>query len=335
MNLNINSWKEFKIKDIFRLEPTKGVDSTELLEGDDINYIGAKHDNNGLMMRCQLEGFESWVSKGNCIVFIQLGAGSAGYVNYIPDDFIGMSGKTICGYVDGIMNPQIGLFLTTILCKERPKYSFGRSWTGDRLRETIIKLPTDLSGNPDWKFMEQYIKSLNHKPLTTKNGGGYESPTLGTTDWKEYKLTDIFPRIEQGKAHDNLLDDGDEMVYIGAKKDDNGVMRHCANNTKLSHDGNCIVFICNGQGSVGYSLYLDRPFIATTDVKIGYGPNINKYTGLFLVTVLDRERGKYSFGRKWGPHIKNTILRLPTKNSQPDWDFMENYIKRLPYGDRI
>ena len=172
MNLNINSWKEFKIKDIFRLEPTKGVDSTELLEGDDINYIGAKHDNNGLMMRCQLESFESWVSKGNCIVFIQLGAGSAGYVNYIPDDFIGMSGKTICGYVDGIMNPQIGLFLTTILCKERPKYSFGRSWTGDRLRETIIKLPTDLSGNPDWKFMEQYIKSLNHKPLTTKNWGG-------------------------------------------------------------------------------------------------------------------------------------------------------------------
>lgn len=82
-----------------------------------------------------------------------------------------MSGKTIWGYVDGIMNPQIGLFLTTILCKERPKYFFGRSWTGDRLRETIIKLPTDLSGNPDWKFMEQYIKSLNHKPLTTKNGG--------------------------------------------------------------------------------------------------------------------------------------------------------------------
>lgn len=179
MNLDLSNWKEFKIKDIFRLEPTKGVDSTELLEGDDINYIGAKHDNNGFMMRCQVEGFESWASKGNCIVFIQLGAGSAGYVNYIPNDFIGMSGKTICGYIDGVMNPQIGLFLTTILCKERPKYSFGRSWTGDRLRETIIKLPVDSKGNPDWKFMEEYIKSLNYKPITTKNRGGTNQLLLG------------------------------------------------------------------------------------------------------------------------------------------------------------
>lgn len=172
MNLNVENWKEFKIKDIFRLEPTKGLDSTELLEGNDINYIGAKHEDNGLMMRCQLEGFESWASKGNCIVFIQLGAGSAGYVNYIPDDFIGMNGKTLCGYIDGIMDPKIGLFLETILCKERPKYSFGRSWTGDRLKETTIKLPVDSQGCPDWKFMEDYITSINHKPITTKNRGG-------------------------------------------------------------------------------------------------------------------------------------------------------------------
>ena len=93
-------------------------------------------------------------------------------MNYIPSDFIGMSGKTMCGYIDGIMTPEIGLFLETILCKERPKYSFGRSWTGDRLKETIIKLPVDEKGNPDWAFMKQYIKSLNHKPITTQNAGG-------------------------------------------------------------------------------------------------------------------------------------------------------------------
>lgn len=47
-----------------------------------------------------------------------------------------------------------------------------------------------------------------------------------------------------------------------------------------------------------------------------------------------------TYGRKWRPErmIKSTI-RLPAKLKDdkyvPDWDYMENYIKSLPYGDRI
>lgn len=177
MELNVQEWKEFKVRHIFRIEPTKGIVSDDLIEGSDIPYIGAKHDTNGYMMMCQKKGYEDWISKGNCIVFIQLGAGSAGYVNYLPKDFIGMNGKTSCGYIDNIMNPYIGLFLETILCQERPKYSFGRSWTGDRLKETSIALPiqrdscgkpiidknktySDEGYIPDWQFMEDYINSL-------------------------------------------------------------------------------------------------------------------------------------------------------------------------------
>ncbi len=177
INLKIEDWKEFKVDKLFRIEPTKGKVSDDLIEGFDVPYIGAKHDLNGLMMSCQKEGFEDWVSLGNCIVFIQLGAGSAGYANYIESDFIGMSGKTSCGYIDGVMNKYIGLFLATILCLERPKYSFGRSWTGERLNETMINLPIKHNDDgtpyvdkthqysengyvPDWEFMENYIKSL-------------------------------------------------------------------------------------------------------------------------------------------------------------------------------
>ena len=175
--LNIDDWKEFVVEKLFRIEPTKGIVSDELIEGSDTSYIGAKHSMNGWMMSCQKEGFEDWISPGNCIIFIQLGAGSAGYANYMEDEFIGMNGKTSCGYIDGVMNKYIGLFITTILCLERPKYSFGRSWTGDRLTKTKIHLPiqrktdgtpfidkthkySDDGYVPDWAFMENYIKSL-------------------------------------------------------------------------------------------------------------------------------------------------------------------------------
>lgn len=158
-DLNVQSWGEFRVGDLFRLEPTKGIVTDDLIAGNDIPYMAAKHEENGIDMMCQRNGFEDWVSKGNCIVFINIGAGSAGYTNYIKEDFIGMSGKTTCGYNDNL-NEYNGLFISTVLCQERPKYSFGRSWTGDRLKDTVIKLPVAFDGEPDWQFMEDYIKSL-------------------------------------------------------------------------------------------------------------------------------------------------------------------------------
>ncbi|MFA7074998.1 MAG: hypothetical protein WC234_07440, partial [Endomicrobiaceae bacterium] len=81
-----------------------------------------------------------------------------------PIDFIGMSGKTSCGYSKHL-NAYTGAYLTTILDFERPRYSFGRSWTGERLLNTKIKLPIDKKGNPDWQFMEDYIKLLPYGNL--------------------------------------------------------------------------------------------------------------------------------------------------------------------------
>lgn len=159
MELNTDEWKWFYIRDLFRLEATKGTTTDELVEGREIPYIAAKHTENGCEMMCSRAGNEQFISQGNCIVFICLGAGSAGYALYQGKDFIGMSGKTMCGYNENL-NPHIGLFLASVLSKERPKYSFGRSWTGDRLKNTRIKLPVTPAGDPDWQFMEDYIKSL-------------------------------------------------------------------------------------------------------------------------------------------------------------------------------
>ncbi|RLA06711.1 MAG: SAM-dependent DNA methyltransferase [Gammaproteobacteria bacterium] len=159
-NLDYKKWSCFKIKDLFAdIEPTKGTTTNELMQGNEIPYIGAKKNNNGLEMMCSKEDNEQFISQGNCIVFIQLGAGSAGYTTYQENKFIGMSGKTSCGY-NNKLNKYNALFLVAILDQERPKFSFGRSWTGNRLTSTKIKLPVDNQGNPDWQFMEDYIKSL-------------------------------------------------------------------------------------------------------------------------------------------------------------------------------
>lgn len=58
------------------------------------------------------------------------------------------------------MNVYIGLFLVSLIKLERYRFNYGRKWHKDRMNKSKIKLPIDTNGNPDWQFMEDYIKSL-------------------------------------------------------------------------------------------------------------------------------------------------------------------------------
>ena len=159
--LNVKLWKWFTVEELFG-EPvsTLGTTTSDMNAGDDIAYVAAKKEENGVNGRFALLGNESFVSDGNCVVFVQIGEGSAGFSTYQPFRFIGMKGKTSCGYNHTYLNPYTGNFLVTILDRERPRYCFGRSWTGKRLKNTRIRLPSTRDGKPDWEWMESYIKGL-------------------------------------------------------------------------------------------------------------------------------------------------------------------------------
>ncbi len=95
--------------------------------------------------------------------------------------------------------------------------------------------------------------------------------------------------------------------------------------------GNCIAFIRNGEGSMGYSVYKAEDFIATSDMTLGYNENLNKYIGTFITTVADRIRGKYNFGyKRSATRLAKEVLTLPVdENGNPYWEYMENYMRRI------
>lgn len=167
IRLDVDTWKEFYVDNkthpengLFTLDIPKGTTTDMLTEGNSIPYVAAKRDINGLRSMVDKVENEEYISDGNCIAFVALGAGSAGYATYQSKEFIGMNGKISLGYNENL-NPYVGIFIATLLDLERPKYSFGRSWTGAKLKDTMIKLPVNEDdGTPDWDLMEEYIKSL-------------------------------------------------------------------------------------------------------------------------------------------------------------------------------
>lgn len=124
-------------------------------------------------------------------------------------------------------------------------------------------------------------------------------------------------------------------------------MLQCSNNGVANyigqipiHDGNTISLSYNG--SVGQAFYQPDAYWATDDVNALYFKKsnhheFNQYIGLFIATLLKQEQYRFSYGRKWVlSEMEDTVLKLPqTSSGKPDWDWMENYIKSLPYSDRI
>ncbi len=329
MNLNISSWGNFKISELFPVLQNGKANQGMLSDGYDCFYVGAKKDDNGVMLHCAYDS--ALIQKGNCIIFICNGQGSVGYANYMDVDFIG-STDIVAGY-NKMLNQYNGLFIATVLCQERPKYSFGRKWK-THLKDTVIKLPQTIEGFPDWDFMEKYIKSLSHKPLTTQNC--HPQHPLNIDSWQEFCLGDIF-EIKKGKRL--TTDDQTEgnTPYIGAIDSNNGVANYIGQ--EAIHEGNTISI--NYNGSVGEAFYQPKPFWATDDVNVLYfkeenGYTFNKYIALFICAVLKQEKYRYSYGRKWVlENMRSTIIKLPAHQGKPDFNFMENYMKSLPYGDRI
>lgn len=144
-------------------------------------------------------------------------------------------------------------------------------------------------------------------------------------------LRDVFPILVPGKSkglnHLSVYDKG--ISYLGATNLNNGVLDFVSPVEKQVQKGNCIAFIRNGEGSMGYAVYKAEDFIATSDMTLGYNPHLNRYTGTFITTVADRIRGKYNFGYKRNAaRLAKEILTLPVDDdNEIDWDYMENYMK--------
>ncbi|MBD8946479.1 MAG: hypothetical protein EGR97_04080 [Clostridiales bacterium] len=335
MNLNVESWKEFRLGDLFsemyKAEAhVKGeLECYDVPSDNTIRFISRTEMNNGCdcyVLNNDLSGIE----EGNAIAI----GDTTATCFYQGEDFVCGDHMVICR-ADWI-NLHTALFIISILKQEKYKYSYGRAFKMELISNTMLKLPATTDNTPDWGYMEQYIKSLNHKPLATANQGGYRSHTLGVETWKDFCLGDYFD-IKKGKRLTSDDQTEGSTPYIGAIDSNNGIANYIGQDA--IHDGNTISLSYNG--SVGEAFYQPKPFWATDDVNVLYfreenGAEFNKYIALFVCAVLRQEKYRYSYGRKWVlDSMKSTVIKLPEKSGKPDWTYMEDYIKSLPYGDRI
>ena len=157
-------------------------------------------------------------------------------------------------------------------------------------------------------------------------------PPLDSKRWKEFLINDLF-RLESGKCNqaNQLKKSVNGIPYIGATNRNNGVLDFVNPDEKFISCGNAIAFVCDGEGSMGYSFYKSENCIATTNIILGYADFLNEYIAMFITTVADKIRGKYSYNYKRRLlRLQKEKLMLPVNdNGSPDFAFMESYVRAI------
>lgn len=293
-----------------------------------IPFVTRTENNNGVDCYVPREELQE-IEQGNAIVI----GDTTATISYQKNEF--GAGDHIVVIRSNWLNEYTGQFIVTLLQRERFRYSYGRAFLVKAIKSTELLLPVTESGEPDWGYMEEYIKTLHHKPLTTcvTKTSNIE---LDTEGWKKFKLMELFD-IKKGKRLTSEEQTEGMTPYIGAIDSNNGIANYIGQ--EAIHRGNTISLSYNG--SVGEAFYQPVDFWATDDVNVLYfkssnGVVFNKYLALFICAILRKEKYRYCYGRKWVLESMNeTVIKLPAKNDVPDWGYMEKYMKSLPYSDRI
>jgi hypothetical protein len=203
-----------------------------------------------------------------------------------------------------------------------------------------------------FKFMENYIKSLNYKPLTTSVKTKDKKLELNVDEWKEFKLGKLFKQ-QRGKEKAPNQNEAGEIPIVNETSYNNGIVRF-VEPTKI-FKGNAITISINVAENV---FYQQDDFCASVNIAILKNSWLTKNIGIFIVSLLKHNNKRYSYGYKTNKaKINTTVISLPIihktdKNGNktpkidlekkyskegyiPDFEFMEEYMKQLPYGDRL
>jgi hypothetical protein len=154
--------------------------------------------------------------------------------------------------------------------------------------------------------------------------------TLNDRKWKKFDLYEFFtPKRGTRLKQEDRIEGTIPLVTAG--ESNLGVKEFISNAQDVFESKITIDMFCNTY--VHMDKFSCDDNIITLDCKV----NINLYIMLFVSTIIYLDKYRYQYGRQY--RIKNFLnhkIELPVNNEEsPDWKFMEDFIKQLPYADRI
>lgn len=311
-----------KLRDIFHVKYGVNLELNSLVHDETgVNFVSRTTRNNGISAKVERLPDIEPLPAGLITV---AGGGSVLATFLQPEPFY--SGRDLYCLTPKVeMSEAIKLYYCACIRSNRYRYSYGRQ-ANRTLKD--IKVPV-MEEIPAWVHQAD-VSKFEHAYLPAK--ASKKPISLNIEDWQYFKFKDIFS-IKKGKRLTKEDQIAGDIFYISSSSNNNGVDNLISNGFT---DENCLSFAC--YGSIGEVFYQENKCWISDNCNAIYlkNKNLNKYISLFLITIMKLDQYRFSYGMtaKKG-RLEKFSIKLPTKNNQPDFEFMENYIKSLPYSSSI
>ncbi len=271
---------------------------------------------------------KKYIFSSESIIVSTDGEGSHTYSYVSPVDFVPNSNVAVL-IPKRQMSLKEKIYYSLCITKNRYRFSYGRKPKGERLQR--INLPDKM---PD-RFEKiglidetEIKKSISNKKIS-----------LNTEKWEWFDYPEAFDVV---KGHYNNRPELDDqgIPFISATENNNGITDFVAREGTKIFSGKSITV--TNDGSIGNAFYQENDFTCSHSVNVikinkKYNKELNQYIALFLIPLIQKEKFRFNYGFKWRiERMKESKIKLPVdKDGDPDWRFMEDYIKSLPYSARV
>jgi hypothetical protein len=147
---------------------------------------------------------------------------------------------------------------------------------------------------------------------------------IDTLGWEEFRIGSLF---DCDTAKQILKTKEGDFPQVNRSAFNNGITKSVKKIDNKINAPNGITI-----GAEGFrAFYQDAPFMAGNKIYVLRHNKMNKNSGLFVCSILNSIEKRYSYNNaRILEKIKNEVHKFPVdKNHQPDWKYMENYMKNL------
>lgn len=155
--------------------------------------------------------------------------------------------------------------------------------------------------------------------------------SLKNKDWKDFYLSDFFD-FEKGNQNNMASLSTGTLPLVSAKKTDNGYKGFVSKEQKKVFRGEILTLNNDGDGGAGIAYY--QPTSMALDSHVSAlipKSNLNKYHLLFVSMCITKQRKRFGHGYSINSNRLRAfkiMLPLGADYANPDWQFMEEYMRR-------
>lgn len=334
--IDVSNWYDFHIYDIFHIDMGAKLDMVKMkMINPQVNFVGRASTNNGITGKVDLINEIKPYNAGD--MTLALGGSYLGSCFIQDEPFYTSQNVIVLSPIENITD-YAKRFIATAIRKESSLHykAFLDELNPHIKTDFTFKLPATENKVPDYEYMSNYMQIIESKinfNLSAIKNSKKMNHKIDAIKWKSFPIIKLF---NVNNTHNilscDIVPNSGNTPYLTATANNNSVTSYIAYNMDFSEKGNAI-FIGGKTLTVTYQ---KEDFFSNDSHNIVLrfinDTSLSEDGWLFIVSALYKSlKPKYSWADSISKTkiLKESILLPSTPEGNPDWIYMENYMKLI------